>query len=215
MKKLKLTKVIAGYLVVASILALNPIGANAAWKNDATGWWYTEGDSWATGWKQIDGNWYYFNSDGYMEHDTTIDRYCLNSNGAWINTIPAANGSVSFEQALFMAVTDAFPDNNYIEIKDQKTRYTFYYSSDHSGINGNPEAKNLGQMRGKAITYESKEAKSIPMDEMFYGGNETVGTKMCYSLTLAMDGQMMDGYYIEASTGKIYKWHMGHVKNLN
>ena len=38
MKKLKLTKVIAITLVAASVLALNPIGANAEWKQDAKGW---------------------------------------------------------------------------------------------------------------------------------------------------------------------------------
>ena len=84
MKKLKLTKVIASSLIVASVLALNPIGASAEWKQDTTGWWYTEGSSWATGWKLIDGNWYYFNSDGYMAHDTTIDGCKLGSDGAWI-----------------------------------------------------------------------------------------------------------------------------------
>lgn len=81
MKKLKLTKLIASTLVIASVLALNPIGANAEWKQDSNGWWYTEGDSWATGWKSIDGKLYYFNNDGYMVHDTTIDGYSIGSDG--------------------------------------------------------------------------------------------------------------------------------------
>lgn len=92
MKKLKLTKVIASTLLVASVLALNPIGVSASWKQDSNGWWYTEGyswndDSWVTGWKNIDGNWYYFYSNGYMAHDTTIDGRQLGSDGAWINTL--------------------------------------------------------------------------------------------------------------------------------
>ena len=90
MKKLKLTKVIASSLIVASVLALNPIGASAEWKQNYTGWWYTDGSSWATGWKLIDGNWYYFNSDGYMAHDTIIDGYKLGSDGAWIQKIVLA-----------------------------------------------------------------------------------------------------------------------------
>ncbi|ALB46029.1 leucine-rich repeat domain-containing protein [Clostridium beijerinckii] len=83
MKKIKLTKVIANALVVASVLMLNPIGANAEWKHNLAGWWYAEGDSWATGWSEIDGKWYHFNSRGYMEHDKTIDGYYLDSSGAW------------------------------------------------------------------------------------------------------------------------------------
>ena len=90
MKKLKLTKVIASVLIVASVLAFNPIGASAEWKQDNTGWWYTEGSSYTTGWKLFDGNWYYFNSDGYMAHDTTIDGCKLGSDGAWIQEIVLA-----------------------------------------------------------------------------------------------------------------------------
>ena len=81
MKKFKLTKVIASTLIVASVLALNPIGVSAEWKQDSTGWWYTDGESWYTGWKSIDGKLYYFNNDGYMVHDTTIDGYKLSSDG--------------------------------------------------------------------------------------------------------------------------------------
>ena len=77
----KLTKAIASSLIVASVIALNPIGASASWRQDSNGWWNTEGSSWSKGWKEIDGKWYYFKQDGYMAHDTTIDGYSLNSNG--------------------------------------------------------------------------------------------------------------------------------------
>ena len=82
MKKLKLSKVIASSLVVASVLALNPIGASAAWKQDSNGWWYTEGNSWATGWRQIDGKQYYFDKKGYMFKDKIVDNLYLDSDGA-------------------------------------------------------------------------------------------------------------------------------------
>lgn len=87
MKKLELRKILASTMVAVSILALNPIGASAAWKKDTLGWWYTEGNSYATGWRLINGNWYYFYSDGYMASDTIIDGYYLNSSGAWTNNI--------------------------------------------------------------------------------------------------------------------------------
>lgn len=86
MKKLKLTKLISSTLIAVSVVALNPIGANAEWKSNSNGWWYTEGSSWATGWRLIDKNWYYFYSNGYMAHDTAIDGYYLNSSGAWTNS---------------------------------------------------------------------------------------------------------------------------------
>lgn len=96
MKKLKLTKLIASTLIVASVLALNPIGASAEWKKDSTGWWYVEGNSWITGWKQIDGKWYYFNTNGYMAYDTVIGTYKLGSDGAWVQyTASTINKSVA------------------------------------------------------------------------------------------------------------------------
>ncbi|AGX44385.1 putative cell wall binding repeat protein [Clostridium saccharobutylicum] len=84
MKRLKLIKVIASSLVAASVLALNPIGASAEWKEDSNGWWNSEGSLWSVGWKEIDGKWYYFNSGGYMVHDTIIDGYSIGSDGSWI-----------------------------------------------------------------------------------------------------------------------------------
>ena len=90
MKKIKLTKLIASSLMVASVLALNPIAASAEWKQNNTGWWYTDESSVSTGWKMIEGNWYYFNSDGYMEHDIVIDGCKLGSDGVWIQEIVIA-----------------------------------------------------------------------------------------------------------------------------
>jgi len=86
MKKLELTSIMTCILVVASVLALNPIEASAEWKQDSNGWWNTEGSSWSVGWRQIDGKWYYFGQDGYMVHDTTIDGYNIGSDGTWIQS---------------------------------------------------------------------------------------------------------------------------------
>lgn len=83
MKRLELRKILASTLVAASILALKPIGASAAWKHDSAGWWYSNGSSWYTGWKKIDGKWYYFESNGYMAHDRYVNGYYLNSEGYW------------------------------------------------------------------------------------------------------------------------------------
>lgn len=85
---MKLTKIIANLLLASSLITLMPLEAQAETvskqsgkvientKSDKKGeWisvknsytynrWYRIGDSWATGWQKIDGNWYYFNSDG-------------------------------------------------------------------------------------------------------------------------------------------------------
>lgn len=86
MKKMKLTKSVGILLAVASVLVANPIGVSAEWKQDNIGWWYSEGNSWSIGWKEINGKLYYFEQDGYMAHDTTIDGYKLGSDGTWIES---------------------------------------------------------------------------------------------------------------------------------
>lgn len=93
MKKLKLIKVIANSLIIASIFALNPILANAEWRSDSHGWWYAEGSSWAVGWKQIGDNWYYFDKDGYMLSNVIINGYILGIDGAWVENDPNINST--------------------------------------------------------------------------------------------------------------------------
>lgn len=76
-------RLLACLVMLISLLSINPAVAHAEWKSNDAGWWYTEGSSWATGWKQIDGKWYYFYSDGYMAHDEYIGNYYLNNYGVW------------------------------------------------------------------------------------------------------------------------------------
>lgn len=107
MKNLKLTKLIVSSLIVASVLALNPIGAGANWKQNNTGWWYSTGNSWAIGWAKLDGKWYYFYSDGYMAHDTTVDGFKLGSDGAWVITQPTVSTTTSEDQIVDVMVETA------------------------------------------------------------------------------------------------------------
>jgi hypothetical protein len=78
-------------IVTTTILGVFTIGASAEWRQDNNGWWYEEESRYATGWRDIDGKWYYFNSDGYMAKDTTIDGYTLGSDGAWVITPPTVS----------------------------------------------------------------------------------------------------------------------------
>lgn len=73
MKSLKLKKVIALAVAALTITALSPVGASAEWKQDSNGWWNTEGNSYSVGWRSIDNNWYYFDSNGYMKTGWVAD----------------------------------------------------------------------------------------------------------------------------------------------
>jgi hypothetical protein len=108
MKKKKLTKTVRTLLVIVLILISNQIGASAKWEwqYDYGEWSYIEKDSYVTGWKFIDGDWFYFDNNGHMKKywiqdggkwyyldssgamakNTTIDGSLLGSDGAWIQT---------------------------------------------------------------------------------------------------------------------------------
>jgi len=139
MERLKLTKFIASSLVAASVLALNPIGVSAEWKQDSNGWWNTEGSSWSVGWRKIDGKYYYFGQDGYMVHDTTIDGYNIGSDGAWVQSIQ--NSSLSSEEdkkattsdnnnftiAQFVSIMKTKVDN--LEVEDAEADEDFIHTT--------------------------------------------------------------------------------------
>lgn len=82
-----LKKFITVGVIASSMIMLFPVGASAEWKQDNKGWWNTEGNSWSIGWREINGKWYYFGQDGYMVHDTIINGYKIDGNGAWIQNI--------------------------------------------------------------------------------------------------------------------------------
>lgn len=96
-----LRKIITLAISTISITIISPIGVSAEWKQDNTGWWYTEGNSWAIGWTNIDGKWYYFNKNGYMVYGTTIDGYIIGSDGAWIQNNISTKENKTFNSDSF------------------------------------------------------------------------------------------------------------------
>jgi len=99
MKRLK--RITASLVTGIILLVAVPIAAQAEWRQSNNDWWYSQGSSYATSWTKIDGQWYYFDYNGYMKtgwvndngnwyyfygdgtmaHDTLIEGYYLNSSG--------------------------------------------------------------------------------------------------------------------------------------
>lgn len=107
MKILKRT--IATLVAAICIFAVNTVGVNAEWKKDTRGWWYSEGSSWAVGWRNIDGKWYYFYDDGYMAECTTKDGCYVDEQGAWVDD---SSFNTSAAKAIQLVKDKYFPDTN-------------------------------------------------------------------------------------------------------
>lgn len=121
MKRIKKLAVLT--MASVTILGLFTIGASASWKQDNTGWWYTEGSSYATGWKQIDENWYYFDNNGYMVHDTTVNGFVVNSNGIWINNDSTQITNTKVMVSIFYKLDDLKVDRMIQGIQSLKAYY--------------------------------------------------------------------------------------------
>jgi uncharacterized repeat protein (TIGR02543 family) len=67
MKHKVLKKLIAASIAASTLITLAPVGVSAAWIQNYDGsWGYTEGYNYATGWRLINGTWYFFDSYGLM-----------------------------------------------------------------------------------------------------------------------------------------------------
>lgn len=88
MNRLKLRTLLSSLLVTASLIILCPTPAQAEWRGDNnSGWWYADGNgSYCKQWKLIEGKWYYFDEQGWMLRNTTIDGYNLGSDGALVKS---------------------------------------------------------------------------------------------------------------------------------
>jgi len=78
------TIVVMMVIVMTMSLFSGSVFADGGWRQDSNGWWYSTGDSYYKNqWAEIGGQWYFFDSNGYMEHDCYREGYWLGSNGAW------------------------------------------------------------------------------------------------------------------------------------
>ena len=73
--------------IVAFILCYNLLSYKykGSWKSNSKGWWFEDENGWYphSQWQKIDGKWYYFCSDGYMDYSEYRDGCWLGSDGAW------------------------------------------------------------------------------------------------------------------------------------
>ena len=123
---------------------------SVGWNSDETGYWYSEdGNSYITGWKKIDGNYYYFDEKGYMLHDTTAkgtdgNIYKLNSKG--IASLLVVGWRTDDNGKWYQEIDGTYPKNEWKEIDG----HWFYFDAEGYMVHDYKE-----ELNGRLYTFDS------------------------------------------------------------
>lgn len=240
MKKQNLKRIVMMGIIASSLIAVAPMKANAEWKQDNTGWWYTEGNSYATGWRSISDQWYYFNDNGYMKTGWVYDydsevygsdykKYYMNQDGTMRKEPITIDGIIYTFDNSGKCINESSDfkliSNTILEFRGQLYNYKKY--TDFMGVYSQSDDEILetyGVMR-----------KESPFEKYHYiiepqSGSTGVGDRKNVYIK---DGKVLEGdiqadngewYYIDAFGGegisygwrnidgmwKYYDWSDGH-----
>ncbi|OOM10414.1 hypothetical protein [Clostridium saccharobutylicum] len=229
MIKKHFNKIIALGIVATSVLAINPIGASAEWKQDSNGWWNTEGSSYSTGWKLIDGKWYYFDSSGYMKtgwiqdggkwyylygsgamaKNTVINGYELAYDGAWIQSAQkecekvTINDNSNFNIDQFISTMKTKVDN--VEVKDEKPFSDFLPDATRKIVDIDGEYLNV-------YIYSSNQEMEKAASSIYSNGYEYTCTSANAGTTSAGNGWNKFGHFYKK--GNIIVQYGGTKENI-
>ncbi|UYZ34967.1 hypothetical protein OD350_22370 [Clostridium beijerinckii] len=181
------------------------IPAYAEWKQDATGWWYANGNTYYTGWQEIGGKWYYFDKNGYMLYSTIKDGYFLQSDGTW------ANGGKEIQKyADLLSDTRWQEKNGIVDIS-----HNIIMDVNHDGVNEMllDNGPNQARLQVSIVYYDNGSIKvqNIPSGQGGYYGYIKDENVLC------VDGAHMgrfygSGYKINnGSWEKVYDWSAEYV----
>ena len=165
MIKTKIRKFMSMSLMTISLLTtvITPAMASSGkWMQDSTGWWYSTGSkSWAVGWKQIDGKWYYFDNNGYMAENTTTMGWIFDSNGTPIYDI---NKNCYWERNI--------KHMNFKANNDCNNKYEYAYNEDGKSKKDNLNNEYKNYLTLKLYTwYENYSYIEFPLNDLTFNTN--------------------------------------------
>ena len=199
MKRKLVVFLTACLLISFSLSNSDSFAAGGYWKADSNGWWYEYSDgSYAMGWTEIDGYWYYFLGSGYMDYSEYRDGCWLNADGTW-NT--AYSGGYWASNSTGWWYTDAsgwYPVNTWLWIDGS----CYYFKADgymavNEWIDGY-YVKSSGEISTEAPTEAPapvEKPHGVKKDGVVIATFETYEEAMAYFDSLVDQGEMNISFY--------------------
>ncbi|NFG41532.1 cell wall-binding protein [Clostridium botulinum] len=187
MKNVLFKKMLASVLTATTIITFIPIKASATWTKDYSGNWnWTENGRNSIGWKNINGNWYYFDYSGAMRTGWINDWGCwyyADSNGVMQTGIVEICGKIY-----------AFDDSGIMQKGNVSINGQSYKFNDQGYAIGDkiPESIKAFDNGNNALPYGSKppysnsEDSSSDSEDEIFKDVETI--KVRYKVTFNTDG---------------------------
>jgi len=99
-----------------------------SWKCNSSGWWVEDTTGWypASQWQKIDGKWYYFTSDGYMDYGEYRDGCWLGSDGAWVESYSGGHWCKNSKGWWYEDSSGWYPSSQYLWIDGTE----YYFKAD-------------------------------------------------------------------------------------
>lgn len=215
MKKIK--KILIGILGICISFSFMPKEVNASWIKDNNGWWYSQ-LNYATGWKQINKVWYYFDNNGYMKNGWILDA------GTWYYTDYTGamqTGVVEIDGKTYYLNDSGAMVNGNAKINDE----IFNFAISGEAIGGKiPQATKAFSSNGveqnvTIINNKNAEVSSGKIVSLKLSGNPTTG--YCWDYSIDTEGIIKEeskdyisdakGLKIEGAGG-IYIWKFSGLK---
>ncbi|WP_252254623.1 InlB B-repeat-containing protein [Clostridium sp. ZBS12] len=195
MKNVLLKKMLASVLTATTIITFIPIKASATWTKDYSGNWnWTENGHNSIGWKNINGNWYYFDYSGAMRTGWINDWGCwyyADSNGVMQTGIVEICGKIyAFDDSGIMQKGNVSINGQSYKFNDQGYAIGDKIPESIKAFdNGNNELP-----YGSKPPYSNSEDSSSDSEDEIFKDVETI--KVRYKVTFNTD----DGSSVSAIT---------------
>ena len=153
------------------------------WRRNSRGWWYEDTRGWypKNQWQKIDGKWYFFDKDGYMESNAYRGGYYLTGSGAWDGKAKVTGWKKDAQGYRFILTGDSGPANQW-----KKINGTWYFFKKNGYMAANEFVKGYWLNKNGAMEEGTTYSWSYTHDGGWMYGNDRW---YAYNASYVIDGK--------------------------